>query len=86
MKIVRKPIDVIAIFKRKELPVPARVCMEIDGQAVITKVDRIIRAQKQASAGKGEILYVCQSVIYNVDRMYELKYLIDTFQWLLYKI
>lgn len=86
MKIVRKPIDVVAIFKRGELPVPVRARMEIDGKEIVTKVDRIIRVQKQASAGKGEILYVCQSVIYNVDRMYELKYLIDTFQWLLYKI
>lgn len=85
MRIIRKPVDVIAIFKRGELPVPVRVRMEIDGKEIVTKVDRIIKAQKQDSAGKGEILYVCQSRIDGADRAYELKYLLESATWILYK-
>lgn len=87
MRIVRKPIDVIAIFKRKELPMPIRVRMEVDGQEVVVKVERIIKVEKVKSVGKGEIVYTCQSRIYNnVEKLYVLKYLIDDFQWVLYKL
>lgn len=86
MRIVRKPIDVIAIFKRKELPMPIRVRMEVDGQEVVVKVERIIKVEKVKSVGKGEIVYTCQSRINSVDRMYELKFLLDTIEWSLYKI
>ena len=53
MRIIRKPVDVIAIFKRGELPVPVRVRMEIDGKEIVTKVDRIIRAQNRRLLEKG---------------------------------
>lgn len=86
MKIVRKPVDVIAIFKRKELPMPARVRMEVDGQEIAVKVDQIIKIQRVKNVGKGEIIYTCQSYIYNVEKLYVLEYLIDDFQWVLYKL
>jgi hypothetical protein len=86
MRIIRKPIDVIAIFKRGEQPVPARVRMEVDGQEIVAKVDRIIKIQRVKNVGKGEIVYTCQSRINSVDRIYELKFLLDVIEWSLYKI
>ena len=86
MKIVRKPVDVIAIFKRKELPMPTRVRMEVDGQEIVAKIGRIIKIEKIKSVGKGEIVYTCQSRLNGVDRIYELKFLLDTIGWILYKI
>lgn len=86
MKIVRKPVDVIAIFKRGELPMPARVRMELGGQEITVKVDRIIKAERAKNVGKGEICYTCQSSIDGINKLYELKFLLDTIEWSLYKI
>lgn len=86
MRIVRKPIDVIAIFKRKELPMPIRVRMEVDGQEVVVKVDHIIKVERQKIVGKGEIIYTCQSRINDKDKIYEIRFLLDTIEWILYKI
>lgn len=86
MKVVRKPVDVIAIFNRKELPMPVRVRMEVEGKGIATKVDQIIKVQKQKNVGKGTIAYTCQSRINGVDRVYELRFLLDNIEWILYKI
>lgn len=86
MKVVRKPVDVIAVFNRKELPMPVRVRLEVNGQEIVTKIDRIIKVEKIKSVGKGEIVYTCQSRLNGVDRIYELKFLLDTMGWSLYKI
>ena len=86
MKIVRKPVDVIAIFNRKELPMPVRVRLEVNGQEIVTKIDRIIKVEKIKSVGKGEIVYTCQSRLNCVDRIYELKFLLETMEWSLYKV
>lgn len=86
MKVVRKPVDVIAIFNRKELPMPVRVRMEVDGQEIITRIERIIKMRRQKNVGKGEIIYTCQSPIDGIDKVYEIKFLLDTLEWILYKI
>lgn len=86
MKVVRKPVDVIAIFKRKELPMPVRVRMKLDGQEIVVKVERIIKVQKQKNVGKGTIAYTCQSSINGADRVFEIRFLLDTIEWILYKI
>lgn len=86
MKVVRKPVDVIAIFKRKELPMPVRVRMKLDGQEIVVKVERIIKVQKQKNVGKGTIGYTCQSSINGADRVFEIRFLLDTIEWILYKI
>ena len=86
MKIVREPVDVVALFKRKEAPVPIKVRMNLDGREIAVKVDRIIKVQKAKNVGKGEIVYTCQSRLNGVDRVYVLKYLIDDIQWVLHKI
>ena len=65
---------------------PARVRMEVDGRELVVKVERIIKVEKVTSVGKGEIVYTCQSRINSVDRIYELKFLLDVIEWSLYKI
>ena len=86
MKIVRKPIDVVAVFNRKELPTPIKVRMEVDGHETVVKVERVIKIQKVKNVGKGEIIYTCQSKISGINRIYELKFLLDVIEWSLYKI
>ena len=86
MRIIRKPIDVVAIFKKGELPIPAKVRMGIEGQEIVTKVDKIIKVSQTKTVGHGEIVFVCQSIVLGRTRVYEIKYIIDTFQWVLYKL
>ncbi|MCF6459604.1 hypothetical protein [Clostridium sp. Cult3] len=87
MKILMKPIEMIAWFTTEKKPIPLRYRLvdENDTYKVI-KVDRILFAEEEKIAGNRMILYRCQSIIHNTQKIYELKYEIDTCKWFLFKI
>jgi hypothetical protein len=82
-----KPIEMIAWFTTEKKPIPLRYRLvdENDTYKVI-KVDRILFAEEEKIAGNRMILYRCQSIIHNTQKIYELKYEIDTCKWFLFKI
>ncbi|MCQ4925047.1 hypothetical protein NE686_18240 [Tissierella carlieri] len=86
MKVMMKPIEMIAWFK-DEYPIPLRykITSEDDTNTVI-KVDKILFKEEEKYAGNRMILYRCQSNINNIQRVFELKYEINTCKWFLYKI
>lgn len=87
MKVLMKDIEVIAWFKKSGHPVPIRFRYydENEGNIVI-KVNKVLFSEEEKLAGKRMILYRCQSVINNIERVFELKFEIDTCKWYLYKI
>lgn len=87
MKIVAKPVRVLAVFWPEQKPMPYKFKMEEAGGNITTvKIDRILYSCKSKVAGIETIVYACQSIIGGVERRYELKYILNTCQWELYKI
>ncbi|NLY77556.1 MAG: hypothetical protein GX080_05650 [Tissierellia bacterium] len=87
MKILMKPIEIIAWFNSKEKPIPLKYrILDENNTYKVIKVDRVIFSQEEKLAGNRMILYRCESTISNFRVIYELKYEIDTCKWFLYKI
>lgn len=86
MKILMKPIEMIAWFTTNKNPIPLRYrIMDENNTFKVIKVDRILFAEEEKLAGNRMILYRCESKINNLNRIYELKYEIDSCKWFLYK-
>ena len=97
MKIVNKPIDVIAYFdaglgkgytgvSEKQFPLPKRIRVLEEAEPVTVNIDKIITAEESRICGVPTIVYLCQSEIDGVAKRYELKYEIGAYRWRLYKI
>ncbi|MHC1722508.1 MAG: hypothetical protein AB9836_04800 [Aminipila sp.] len=87
MKILAEPIDVIAIFKRKEKPCPYKFkYVNKEGISNNIQVDKIICTEENRLAGVRTYIYSCQSLIGNELKRYELKYIIGECRWELYKL
>ena len=86
MKILAKPVKMIAAFDEKGVPVPLRFKIEEDGAWSIIKIDKIIDTRAVRPAGMDALIFLCQSEIRDTLRQYELIYRIKTHQWELYKM
>ena len=85
MKIVAKAIEVVAWFQKEGLIRPVRFRVEGEDGFKVIKIDQIIQMEEEKYAGNRMILFRCQSTIDGIERMYEIKYEIETCQWMLYK-
>ena len=87
MRIISKPIRMIAVFWPNQNPIPYRFKVsEIDGSMTEIKVDKVISSTPHKGGGADCIIYECQSFIGNSDRRYVIKYLTKQCQWQLYKM
>lgn len=88
MKIIAKPIRMIAVFwPDKSAPIPYKFKYEDRDRNLITvKIDKILYNYTSRTAGVESIVYQCQSFMDGIDTRYEIKYLIANCQWILYKI
>ncbi len=87
MKVLMKPIEMIAWFTSERNPVPLRYrIVSEDESYVVIKVDRVISSEEEKLAGNRMIVYKCQSLINNIQKLYEIKYEIDSCKWFLYKM
>lgn len=87
MKIVAKPIEMIAHFEKDGTLRPLKFRFnETKDESVVIKVDRVISAELEKFSGNHMIVYRCQSLINEVERIFELKYEISMHKWILFKI
>lgn len=86
MKIYMKPIRMISVTDFDGSIRPIRFQVEQQEELITIKVDHINQQHNEKLAGIGTIIYRCQSVINNVERVYELKYEVPTHKWFLYKL
>ena len=87
MKIVAKPIEMVAWFSEEGIPRPLKFKIkEQDDISNIIKIDHVIERGTTNIAGIQAYVYKCQSVINGVEKRYELKYELDKCKWLLFKI
>lgn len=87
MKIIAKAIEMVAWFTEDGTPNPVRFRVRSEDESTkIIKVDRVIFKEKERLAGNPMIVFRCQSIINNVNKIYELKYELNTCKWMLYKM
>lgn len=87
MKVMAKPIEMIAWFTQDGTPKPVRFKIKNDNESeIIIRVDRVLFKDHEKLAGNKMILFRCQSRINDIDKIYELKYEINTCKWMLYKM
>ncbi|MHC1682240.1 MAG: hypothetical protein AB6733_04745 [Clostridiaceae bacterium] len=87
MKVVAKPIEMIAYFTKEGEPHPIKFRLtKEDDQNFIIKVDKILFKEKERIAGNDVLVYRCQSVINSMDKVFELKYDLKNCKWVLFKI
>lgn len=87
MKIVAKPIDMLATFVGGKWPTPYKFkYLQDNGEKIEIKIDKILETVDSHVAGIDAIVYTCQSDIDNQQRIYQLKYIIGKCRWELYKI
>ena len=86
MKVVAKPITMIAVFDQRGVPKPIKFKVEEDGGSYIVKVDKIIKTEQIRPAGMDALVFLCQSAINDILKQYEIVYRIKQHLWELYKI
>lgn len=86
MKVVAKPIQMIAMFDEKGIPTPIRFRILDDNGNKTVKVNQVIHRELEKLAGNRMYLFECQSDFGEVVKRYQLKYELDTCKWMLFKI
>ncbi|QZY56735.1 hypothetical protein [Crassaminicella profunda] len=87
MKVVAKPIEMIAWFEQNGAPHPIRFRLKNNDECWnIIKVERVITVEKEKLAGNYMYVFTCQSVINDVTKVYVLKYELSSCKWVLFKI
>lgn len=87
MQVLAKPICVVSWTDEKGVIHPVRIKVQKEDESeVIIKVDRVIITEKEKLAGNEMLLFRCQSVINNQQRLFELKYELKTCKWMLFKM
>jgi hypothetical protein len=87
MKVIMKPIKMIAWFSEDGTPNPVRFNISQDDESSVTiRIDRVIQKREEKLAGNRMLVFTCQSMINNMERIYELKYELSSCKWYLYKM
>lgn len=87
MKILAKPIDVVAWFTKEGIPRPVRFRIENEeeGEEVIS-IERILHTDREKLAGNHMLVFRCKGVVNGVEKVFEIKYELLTCKWMLFKI
>ncbi|MDU4147927.1 MAG: hypothetical protein E7H86_08965 [Bifidobacterium breve] len=82
MKIVNKPIDVIAYCNKDGDIEPIRIRLD----EKVIRIERILARETEKLCGNYMEKFTCTSTINNVEKMFEIKYELKTHKWILFKI
>jgi len=87
MKVVAKPVDMVAWFDKEGIPHPVRFrIINEDSSNKVIKVDRVITREVEKLAGNNMMVFNCFSEISGTGRSFQLKYELKTCKWVLFKI
>lgn len=87
MKIVAKPIEVVSYTDDKGDIRPLRFRIQNEDQTTkVIRVDKVITKETEKLAGNYMLVFKCQSLIDNIQRLFEIKYELQTCKWILFKI
>ena len=87
MRVIAKPIEMVLWndINGKMNPVRFKIANEDESISVI-KIDKVLTIDKERLAGNNMLVYKCQSVIKESERLYELKYEFSSCKWILWKL
>ncbi len=83
MKIYMKPIQMICVHDYDGALTPIK--WQVRGRDPVL-IDRIQERRQEKLAGIPTLIYRCQSLIGEQERVYELKYEVPTHTWYIYKM
>jgi len=86
MKVLMRPIEMIAWFTKDGVPHPLRYRMEERDEKTVIKVDQVLATKEEKFAGNRMLIFDCQSEVNGQLKRFELKYELSTCKWFLYKI
>lgn len=87
LKIIAKPIEVIAVFNEMGIPTPIKFRIKNnDSTTSVIKIDSILFKENEKLAGNNMIIFRCQSIVLGTQKIFELKYELNTCKWMLYKM
>ena len=87
MKAVRKTVDMIAVFRRGEIPEPVRFrYTDHMGKEVVIKIDKVIDLHIDNFNTPKNITYTCQSLVGRRQLQYDIQYIGREIRWELYKV
>jgi len=87
MKVLAKPVEMVAWFTENGTPNPVRFRIKNEDQSTtIIKIDKVIFKEKEKLAGNDMIVFRCQGMISKTQKIFELKYELSSCKWMLYKI
>lgn len=77
----------IAWFTEDGIPIPIKFRIKDNKELwKIITVENILRRETKKLTGNKMIVFTCQSLINGTEKLYEIKYALDTCKWLLFKI
>lgn len=85
MKVVAKPIDMVAWFDKDGIH-PTRFKIEGKEGNEVVKIRKIIKKDLEKFASNPMLVFTCESEINGQLKPYEIKYEINTMKWILFKI
>ena len=87
MKVVAKPIEMISWtdLNGNMNPIRFKITKDDESSSVV-KINKVISRDKEKLAGNIMLVFKCQSVINEIERLYEIKYELSTCKWMLFKI
>lgn len=86
MKVMMKPIEILAWFTTEGAPRPLRFKLQgEDNDLHVYKIEQVLHHTEEKLAGNRMLIYRCQSEIEGTQRLFELKYEPSTHKWFLFK-
>lgn len=86
MKVICKPIDMIAWFEKEGHVHPIKFRVHEGDESRVIVIGRIRCASTEKLAGNLMYVFECESEIDGLLKIYEIKYEMATCKWILFKI
>jgi hypothetical protein len=82
-----KSVDMICLSSSEGVITPLKFRIRENGEETKTiRIDRIIDKKEEKLAGNRMLIFTVQSTMDGVERVFEMKYEIQSFKWYLYKL
>lgn len=87
MKVIAKPIEMLAWFTSDGVPHPVKFKItNKDETESIIKINRIMNTSEERLAGNRMIIYNCLGDVEDKERPFEIKFELGTCKWILFKV
>jgi hypothetical protein len=86
LKIIEKPVEVVAWYTKEGIMNPIRFRIIDDEETKVIKINKILKRDRYKIEGKEVVILRCRSEIGGIQKNFELKFEIASCIWKLYKI